>query len=64
MTTYERYLATIAVIGFLMSAMWVYAWHRWLVDQKVTVDLYRFVLVQSFPIPGIFLLSLPVTSTP
>ncbi|HNP15544.1 MAG TPA: TMEM175 family protein [Terrimesophilobacter sp.] len=56
------YAGTIAVIGFLMSAMWIYAWHRGLVNPDVTVDVFRFVLVQSFPIPGIFLLSIPVAA--
>ncbi|MBX3089854.1 MAG: DUF1211 domain-containing protein [Cryobacterium sp.] len=54
------YGATIAAIGFLMSALWIYAWHKKLVSPEVTVDVFRYVLVQSFSIPGIFLLSIPV----
>lgn len=56
------YAATIAIIGFVMSAMWIYAWHRGLVAEDVTVDVFRYVLVQSFSIPGIFLLSIPVVA--
>ena len=54
------YAATIVVVGFLLTMIWVYAWHRRLVAPEVTADVYRYVLVQSFPIPGIFLLSIPV----
>jgi uncharacterized membrane protein len=54
------YAATICIIGFLLSGIWSYAWRRELVDAAVTVDVFGYVLVQSFPIPGIFLLSIPV----
>jgi len=56
------YAATICVIGAVLSAMWLYAWHSGLVDDSVTVDVFRYVLVQSFPIPGIFLVSIPVAA--
>ncbi|MBX3067823.1 MAG: DUF1211 domain-containing protein [Cryobacterium sp.] len=56
------YAATIATIGFLMSALWIYAWHKGLIAKDVTVDVFRYVLVQSFSIPGIFLLSIPVAA--
>ncbi len=54
------YAATVVVVGFLLTAIWIYAWHRRLIDPALTVDVYRYVLVQSFPIPGIFLLSIPL----
>jgi uncharacterized membrane protein len=54
------YAATVAATGFSLSAVWMHAWHRGFVRADVTVDVYRYVLVQSFPIPGIFLLSIPV----
>lgn len=54
------YATSIFVIGFALSAMWLYSWHNGLVGANVTVDVFRYVLVQSFPIPGIFLLSIPV----
>jgi uncharacterized membrane protein len=54
------YAALIAAIGFLMSALWLYAWHRGLVDPRVDEDVFRYVLAQSIPIPGVFLLSIPV----
>ncbi|WP_417374404.1 TMEM175 family protein [Glutamicibacter protophormiae] len=54
------YATTICLSGFTLSAMWIYAWHHGLVDGAVTVDVFRYVLVQSFPVPGIFLLSIPV----
>jgi len=54
------YAATIAAIGFLMSAMWIYAWHRGFLAAAVDLGVFRYVLVQSFPIPGMFLLSIPI----
>jgi len=54
------YAATICVVGFLLTGIWIYAWHRKLADPALTADLYRYVLVHSFPIPGIFLLSIPL----
>lgn len=54
------YAGTIAAIGFTLVGIWIYAWHRTLVRPEVTVDVFRYVLVQSFPIPGTFLLSIPV----
>ncbi len=56
------YATTICLIGFLLSLMWLYAWHNNLVDPSITVDVFRYVLVQSFPIPGIFLLSIPLAA--
>jgi uncharacterized membrane protein len=56
------YAATIAGIGLSMTAIWVYAWHRRLVSPEVDVAMFRLVLVQSLPIPGIFLLSIPVAA--
>jgi uncharacterized membrane protein len=56
------YAASISLIGFLMSAMWIYAWHQSLTAASVTVGVFRYVLVQSFPIPGMFLLSIPVAA--
>lgn len=54
------YAASIAAIGFLMSATWIYAWRRGFVAASVDVTVFRYVLVQSFPIPGMFLLSIPI----
>lgn len=54
------YAASIAAIGFLICAMWIYAWHRGFVAASVDVDVFRYVLVQSLPIPGMFLLSIPI----
>lgn len=54
------YAATVAATGFSLSAVWMYAWHRGLVREDVTIDVFRYVLVQSFPIPGMFLLSISV----
>ncbi len=56
------YAASICLIGFLLSSIWLFAWHSGLVDPAVTVDVFRYVLVQSFPVPGIFLLSIPVAA--
>lgn len=56
------YAATICAIGLLMSAIWIYAWHAGLVDPQVSVGVFRYVLVQSFVIPGIFLLSIPLAA--
>ncbi len=56
------YATTICVIGFTMSSMWLYSWHKGFVDAAVTIDVFRYVLVQSFSIPGIFLLSIPVAA--
>lgn len=57
------YTLTIAAIGFTLVGTWIYAWHRHLVRSDVTVGVFRYVLVQSFPIPGTFLLSVPVALT-
>lgn len=54
------YATTVCAVGFTMSAIWLYAWHRGLVDTAVDLAVFRYVLLQSFPIPGIFLLSVPV----
>jgi len=54
------YASTICLIGLLLSTTWLYAWHRGLVDAAIGIGVFRYVLVQSFPIPGIFLLSIPV----
>jgi uncharacterized membrane protein len=54
------YAAMISATGFLMMAIWLYAWHRGLVDERVDEDLFRYTLAQSMPIPGVFLLSIPV----
>lgn len=54
------YALTIAAIGFLLTGIWLYAWHRGLLADGVDEALFRMVLVQSFPIPGFFLLSVPV----
>jgi uncharacterized membrane protein len=54
------YAATICVVGFLLTSIWVYAWHSQLVDPALPVAVYRYVLAQSFAIPGIFLLSIPL----
>lgn len=56
------YAGTICVAGFAMSGIWIYAWHRKLIDVLVTVDVFRYVLVRSFPIPSVFLLSIPVAA--
>lgn len=57
------YAATICAVGFALSGMWLYAWHARLVDSSVDVAVFRYVLLQSFPIPGIFLLSIPIAVT-
>lgn len=54
------YALTIAATGFSLTAIWLYAWHRGLIAADVDEALFRLVLVQSFPIPGFFLLSVPV----
>lgn len=54
------YASTICAVGFTLSAIWLYAWHRGLVDPEVDEQLFRYLLVRSFPVPGIFLLSIPV----
>jgi len=54
------YAALISAIGFLMTTIWLYAWHRRLVDERVDEDVFRYVLAQSIPIPGVFLISIPV----
>jgi uncharacterized membrane protein len=56
------YAASICLIGFALSAMWLYSWHTGLIDPAIGIDVFRYVLVQSFPIPGIFLLSIPVAA--
>lgn len=57
------YAVTIAAIGFTLVGIWIYAWHRHLVRPDVTIDVFRYVMVGSFPIPGTFLLSVPVAMT-
>ena len=52
------YAGTISLVGFLLTGLWIYAWHRNFVDPELSIDVFRYVLVQSFPIPGIFLLSI------
>lgn len=54
------YALTIASTGFALTALWLYAWHRGLIADDVDEAVFRLVLVQSFPIPGFFLLSVPV----
>lgn len=54
------YAGTICAVGFALSAIWLYAWHAGLVSSEVDEPLFRYLLVRSFPIPGIFLLSIPV----
>lgn len=54
------YALTIAATGFALTAIWLYAWHRGLIADDVDEAVFRLVLVQSFPIPGFFLLSVPV----
>ena len=54
------YAATVGATGFTLSALWVYAWTRGYARPEVTVEVYRYLLVQSFPIPGFFLLSIPI----
>ena len=56
------YASSICLIGLLLTGMWIYAWHSNLIARQVSVDVFRYVLVQSFPIPGIFLLSIPVAA--
>ena len=52
--------ATICAIGFTMTALWAYVWRAGLVGETVDAALFRFVVVQSLPVPVIFLLSIPV----
>lgn len=54
------YALTIAGTGFALTALWLYAWHRGLIADDVDEAVFRLMLVQSFPIPGFFLLSVPV----
>lgn len=54
------YAATAAATGFAATGLWLYAWRRGLVRADITPDVFRYVLAQSLPIPGIFVLSIPV----
>jgi uncharacterized membrane protein len=54
------YAATICAVGFTLSGMWLYAWHAQLIESAVDVAVFRYVLLQSFPVPGIFVLSIPI----
>lgn len=54
------YAGTICAVGFTMTGIWMYAWHRGLIAPQIRPELFRYVLVKSLPIPGIFLLSIPV----
>lgn len=54
------YAATVAATGFSLSSAWIYAWHRGFLRADIGVAVFRYVLVQSFPIPGMFLLSVPI----
>ncbi len=54
------YALTVAATGFSLTGIWLYAWHRGLIAAEVDEAVFRLVLVQSFPIPGFFLLSIPV----
>lgn len=59
-TATTLYAATICAVGFALSGLWLYAWHAGLIAAEVDVAVFRYVLVQSFPVPGIFLLSIPI----
>lgn len=52
------YAASICAVGFTLSGIWLYAWHAGLV--QVDLATFRAMLVQSFPVPGIFLISLGI----
>lgn len=54
------YAITIVAIEVLLMCIWIYAWHRGLVSEDVDRPLYRLMLVQSFSIPAVFLISIPV----
>lgn len=54
------YAGTISLVGFLLTGIWVYAWHGQLVNPELSIDVFRYVLVLSLPIPGIFLFSILV----
>lgn len=56
------YASTISLIGLIMTALWWYAWRRALVEASVTRGVFRFVLVQSLPVPAVFLLSIPLAA--
>ncbi len=56
------YAGTICAVGFTLSAIWLYAWHAGLVNSEVDEALFRYLLVRSFPVPGIFLLSIPIAA--
>ncbi|MFT4109428.1 TMEM175 family protein [Propionicimonas sp.] len=54
------YAVAVAATGLALAALWIYAWRRGFVRDDITVQVFRYVLVQSFPVPGVFLLSIPV----
>lgn len=54
------YACSVAAVGLSMVAIWLYAWRRDLLDPRVDRDLFWYVLLQSLPIPVVFLLSIPV----
>ncbi len=54
------YAGFASAVGLLMSMIWLYAWRRQLVDERVDRAVFRYVLGESLPIPMIFLLSIPI----
>jgi uncharacterized membrane protein len=54
------YAAAIAVTGFTLSGLWVYAWRRGFVDDRLDAGAVRYALTQSLTVPTVFLLSIPL----
>lgn len=54
------YAGSIALTGFLLSGIWVYAWRRGFVDNRLDSGVFRYALTQSLTVPAVFLLSIPV----
>ncbi|MCX7522622.1 TMEM175 family protein [Microbacterium sp. STN6] len=55
------YAASVALVGLSLTAIWVYAWRRGLIDEQITPRVFRYVMVSSLINPAVFLLSIPVS---
>ena len=55
------YAGVIVGTGVTMASLWSYAWRRRLIDACIECPVYRYMLVQTLPVPAVFAVSIPVT---
>lgn len=54
------YAATISALGFSLTLIWVHSRRQGLIDEALPEVVYRYVLVQSLPVPTVFAFSIPL----